>query len=55
MEPDPDASDAEQGLAQRRAAMFATLGFNELARVPPGLESSSRTRHAWLDRIDQVA
>jgi hypothetical protein len=29
--------------------MFATLGFNELARVPPGLESSSRTRHAWLD------
>jgi len=29
--------------------MFATLGFNELVRVPPGMEVSFRALRAWLD------
>lgn len=35
--------------AQRRAAMFATLGFNELVRVPPGMERAFRALRRWLD------
>jgi len=39
IEPAPSTSDAEQVLAQRRATMFATLGFNVVVRVPPGMET----------------
>jgi hypothetical protein len=38
MDSDVSTSDAEQGLAQRRAAMFATLGFAELVRIPWDME-----------------
>jgi hypothetical protein len=37
--PEPGTADAEQVLAQRRATMFATLGFNVVVRVPPGMET----------------
>jgi hypothetical protein len=28
--------------------MFATLGFNELVRVPSGMEPALRALHGWL-------
>jgi hypothetical protein len=29
--------------------MFATLGFNELTQVPPGMEATFAALRAWLD------
>ena len=29
--------------------MFATLGFNELTRVPPGMDASFRALRNWLN------
>jgi hypothetical protein len=49
MKPIPEASGSDQDLAQRRALMFATLGFNELVRVPAGMEPSFRALHFWLN------
>ena len=43
------ASTSEDDHAQRRALMFATLGFNELVRVPPGMEASFRALRSWLN------
>jgi hypothetical protein len=40
IEPIPPAFAADHELADRRALMFATLGFNELVRVPTGMEAS---------------
>jgi hypothetical protein len=42
IEPSPPASPGDQELARRRVLMFATLGFNELVRVPTGMEASFR-------------
>ena len=48
-EPIPDVSARDCDLAQRRALMFATLGFNELVRVPPVMEPSFRALRSWLN------
>ena len=48
-EPIPDDSARDRDLAQRRALMFATLGFNELVRVPPGMDASFRALRSWLN------
>ena len=45
--PEPGTVDAEQVLAQRRATMFATLGFNEVVRVPEGMEATFRALRSW--------
>jgi hypothetical protein len=48
--PIPQASSpSDQELVRRRALMFATLGFNELVRVPTGMEASFRALRSWLD------
>jgi hypothetical protein len=43
------ASPDDHDLARRRALMFATVGFNELVRVPDGMEASFRALRAWLN------
>jgi hypothetical protein len=43
------ASAGEDDLAQRRALMFATLGLNELVRVPSGMDASFRALRSWLN------
>jgi hypothetical protein len=48
-EPIPDVSARDSDLARRRATMFATLGFNELVRVPAGMEASFRALRLWLN------
>lgn len=48
-EPIRAVSASEDDLAQRRALMFATLGFNELIRVPSGMEASFRMLRSWLN------
>ena len=57
MEPAPGTSDAEQGLVQRRATMFPTLGFKEVVRVPLGMETRGRPRSniegAWSPSMVQ--
>ena len=49
IEPIPQASPGDPELARRRALMFATLGFNELVRVPMGMEASFRALRSWLN------
>src|SRR5262245_6768754 len=41
IEPIPAASGSDQDLVRRRALMFATPGFNELVRVPAGMEAAT--------------
>jgi hypothetical protein len=49
IEPIPLASPGNHDLAQRRALMFATLGFHELTRVLTGMEASFRALRSWLN------
>jgi hypothetical protein len=50
IEPIPQASSpSDQELVRRRALMFATLGFNELVRVPTGMEASFRALRSRLN------
>jgi hypothetical protein len=46
---EPVASQNDQELARRRNLMFVTLGFNELVRVPRGMEAQFRALRLWLD------
>jgi len=39
IEPIPPASPGNPDLAQRRALLFSPLCFNELVRVPRGIEA----------------
>jgi len=49
IEPVPEDSPGDHDIAQRRALMFAALGFNELMRVPTGMEASFRALRSWLN------
>ena len=49
MDPIRATSRSEDDLAQRRAQMFATLGFNELIGIPHGMEAAFKALRAWLN------
>jgi hypothetical protein len=49
IDPIPEVSENDSDLARRRATIFATFGFNELVRVPAGMEAPFRALRLWLD------